>query len=218
MTWAGASDLAQRSLGYLATVGSEAENQLVFGLIDDPIYWMDAGNAQAGPWIGGLQTPGGEEPAGGWQWVTGEPFTFTAWRDGEPNDVGGGEDRVNFMGGPMAGRGPFWNDAGGGAAMPALVVEWDVLPGWRYGDFDANRLVDLNDFGILKANFGAGATPAQGNANFDDTIDTSDFGILKEHFGTTPNPAGGSVPEPGGLWLGALAGLAVLLAALARDR
>jgi hypothetical protein len=26
------------------------------------------------------------EPAGGWRWITSEPFTFTAWHPGEPND------------------------------------------------------------------------------------------------------------------------------------
>jgi hypothetical protein len=216
MTWPGASGLATRSLGYLATIGSGPENQLVFGLIDSPTYWMPAGTAQAGPWIGGMQTPGAEEPAGGWKWVTGEPFTFTAWREGEPNDVGGGEDRVNYMGIPDGGRDPFWNDAGGGSLMPGLVVEWDVLPGWRYGDFDANGRIDLSDFGILKANFGNGTTPAQGNANFDDTVDNTDFGILKENFGTAPNPASGSVPEPSALGLAALAACGALLSALRR--
>jgi hypothetical protein len=217
MTWSGASNLAERSLGYLATIGSEAENLLVFGLIDDPVFWIPAGNAQAGPWIGGLQPPGSEEPAGGWKWVTGEPFTYTAWREGEPNDAGG-EDRVNYMGAAVGGRGPFWNDAGGGAALPGLVVEWDVLPGWRYGDFNANGLVDLHDFAVLKANFGAGSTPVQGNADFDDTIDNNDFAILKQNFGTAPNPAGGSVPEPSGFALAALAGLAWLWRAAACGR
>lgn len=195
-TWHEASALALRSLGYLVTVGAEPENVFAFGLVDTPEYWIDTGSTQVGPWIGGMQSVGSVEPSGGWKWVTGEAFTYTAWRAGEPNDVDGGEDRVNFMGAADAGRGPFWNDAGGGAAMLGLVVEWDVLPGWRFGDFNASGNIDLNDFSVLKANFGAGAQPAQGNANFDDVIDLVDFGILKENFATSPSAMIGSVPEP----------------------
>jgi len=205
--WQQASDLAFRSLGYLVTVGGDAENVFAFNLVDAPEYWIDSGSTQVGPWIGGLQAPQSFEPDGGWKWVTGEPFTFTAWREGEPNDVGSGEDRVNLMGAADAGRGAFWNDAGGGSAMKGLVVEWDVLPAWRFGDFNASGKIDLNDFGLLKANFGTGAHPTQGNANFDDVIDLEDFSILKENFGVNPHAMVGTVPEPS-CWILALTSLA----------
>ncbi len=209
--WQQASDLALRSLGYLVTVGDAAENIFAFNLVDTPQYWIDTGSTQVGPWIGGLQAPLSTEPDGGWKWVTGEAFTYTAWREGEPNNVGGGEDRVNFMGAADAGRGPFWNDAGGGSAMQGLVVEWDVLPGWRFGDFNASGHVDLNDFGVLKANFGTGTQPAQGNANFDDVIDLADFSIVKDNFATSPSAMVGSVPEPSGLALALMGGIVTLL-------
>jgi len=210
-TWNESRALATRSLGYLVTVGDAGENSLAFGLVDAPEYWSLSGNTQIGPWIGGMQADGAAEPDGGWKWVTGEPLTYTAWRDGEPNNVAGGEDRLNFMGEADAGRGAFWNDAGGGSNMLGFVVEWDDLPSWRFGDFDHSGLVDLSDFGLLKANFGTGTTPLQGNANFDDTVDLSDFGILKANFRTSPSVAATSAPEPAS-WLLAVVGAGLALA------
>jgi hypothetical protein len=59
------------------------------------------------------------------------------------------------------------------------------------GDVNGDGKVDLNDFGILKANFGKGATRAEGDLNSDGKVDLSDFGMLKAHFGTAA-----TVPEP----------------------
>ncbi len=210
-TWHQSRDLAMRSLGYLVTVGDAEENALAFSLVDAPEYWSISGNTHIGPWIGGMQADGSAEPDGGWKWVTGEPLIYTAWREGEPNNVAGGEDRLNFMGAADAGRGAFWNDAGGGSNMLGFLVEWDEFPSWRFGDFNHSGLVDLNDFGLLKANFGTGTMPLQGNANFDDAVDLADFGILKANFGTSPSVAATSAPEPA-TWLLAVAGVAWALA------
>ena len=46
-------------------------------------------------WLGGFQdltSPNYSEPSGGWTWVTGEPWSYTNWFPGEPNNTGGGED------------------------------------------------------------------------------------------------------------------------------
>jgi hypothetical protein len=37
------------------------------------------------------------EPDGGWQWVTGEAFSYTNWRLGEPNN-NGDENRIQYFG------------------------------------------------------------------------------------------------------------------------
>jgi len=81
------------------------------------------------------------------------------------------------------------------------------------GDFNADHKVDLTDFGILKSNFGTGATLAQGDANGDAKVDLSDFGILKANFGKTGAAA---VPEPSTLLLAGLG--AVLAGGLYRRR
>ena len=105
LTWDQANVAAQNAGGYLATITSEAENEFVFNLINDPVYW----NGTRGPWIGGYQ-PAGNAPAEGWQWVTGESFSYTNWSSGQPNDaLGNDENRLHF------GWGEFeiddtWND------------------------------------------------------------------------------------------------------------
>ncbi len=86
------------------------------------------------------------------------------------------------------------------------------LVGDRYwGDANFDGRVNLDDFGILKANFGLGiggnavAYWAQGNFDGDRDVDLSDFGILKGAIG------GGAgfvpVPEPAGGLLAVLAAI-----------
>ncbi len=62
-----------------------------------------------------------------------------------------------------------------------VVTVLDVLPGDADGDGD----VDLDDFAILKLNFGtpAGAVWADGDFDEDGDVDLDDFAILKTHFG-----------------------------------
>lgn len=44
--------------------------------------------------LGAEQAISGPEPNGGWGWTNGEPWTFTDWQSGEPNNGGSGENRV----------------------------------------------------------------------------------------------------------------------------
>ncbi|MFW6155630.1 MAG: hypothetical protein ACOC95_10485 [Planctomycetota bacterium] len=63
------------------------------------------------------------------------------------------------------------------------VSEASALPGDADGDDD----VDLDDFVLLKSNFGtaSGATAAEGDFDGDGDVDLDDFVILKSNFGTT---------------------------------
>jgi hypothetical protein len=112
-TWTEANAAATLAGGHLATIHSAAENEFVFNLIDSQPYWIAFnGNGNWGPWIGGLQPPGSTEPAGGWRWVTGEPFSHTNWRSGEPNNeisAGFQENHMQFFSGPGT-RANTWND------------------------------------------------------------------------------------------------------------
>jgi DNA-binding beta-propeller fold protein YncE len=82
---------------------------------------------------------------------------------------------------------------GGGLIVPGQML---LLPELIGGDANRDGQVDLTDFGILKENFGTGASRAEGDFNGDKSVDLTDFGILKENFGK-----GGAleapVPEPG---------------------
>ena len=52
------------------------------------------------------------EPAGGWQWITGEPFVYTNWQHGEPNNSGGSENNLEIASLNFSPLGQ-WNDLDG---------------------------------------------------------------------------------------------------------
>lgn len=77
--------------GHLVTITSAAENQFLIDNLTQAVIDMY--------WLGGFQAPGSPEPAGGWQWVTGETFGYTNWEpvNPEPNDGDGqGEEKLAF--------------------------------------------------------------------------------------------------------------------------
>ena len=115
MTWNDAAEHCTNNVGmmaYLVTINSAEENQFIFDLYPG---WLGASD---------------QETEGDWRWVTGEPFDYTNWDGGEPNDCGGPgcptEDYLTFAyhDGPV----PEWNDVPGGE--PGFVCESSepVLP------------------------------------------------------------------------------------------
>ncbi len=135
LTWTAARNLALAKGGDLATITSSAENAFIYALIDNPVYWTAPnGSDVVGPWIGGIQAPGSAEPAGGWGWVTGEPFSFINWSANSPNNnpAVGNENRIDFygQGATVAQRQPFWNDAADADTnIAGYVVEYVPEPG-----------------------------------------------------------------------------------------
>jgi hypothetical protein len=75
--WQAVCAAAQRG-GHLVTVGTSAENAFIrqislghfvhFGAYQDPM------------------APGWSEPSGGWTWVTGEPWAWSGWCPGQPDN------------------------------------------------------------------------------------------------------------------------------------
>ena len=121
-TWTAANATARvRSFrgvaGHLATIHSSAENTLVNSL---------KGTGAMRAWIG-LHDSVTE---GAFQWVTGEPFTFTNWTAGEPNNglnVPGtppeGEDFVEMFASSQ------WNDLpDGSVGNQGYLVEYPIDP------------------------------------------------------------------------------------------
>jgi len=75
-------------------------------------------------------------------------------------------------------------------AMDAFDLIYTNL-GSSFGDADLDGDVDLNDFVLLKINFGAGGAGwAQGDFNGDKDVDLDDFVLMKNNFGSA------AVPEP----------------------
>lgn len=110
ITWTDAQQAAVARGGYLASITSEAENQFVYSLIGGPSFWHSSGGGSSiGPWIGGWQLAGSLEPAGGWQWTSGEPFVYNNWGPNQPTNTNGKESYIHFYG-PSNTPSPQWND------------------------------------------------------------------------------------------------------------
>jgi hypothetical protein len=123
--------------GYLATLTSQAENDWVWTNM-----WQSVGQSSTwrpnSYWLGGFQDPNGAEPAGGWQWVTGEPWSYTNWNGGEPNNNGTNdpdEDALNFAWNNTSQTTGTWNDISGNSNNSAYpgpnyykgyIVEYSV--------------------------------------------------------------------------------------------
>ena len=124
INWQDAQAAAVSAGGYLATITSAAENSFVFSLADQPQFWyVNQPGANIGPWLGGFQPAGSPEPGGGYQWVTGEPFVYTDWSSGEPNNSSNTESRIHFFKNPAPGRSQQWNDVSDFVLINGYVVE-----------------------------------------------------------------------------------------------
>jgi hypothetical protein len=102
MTWTAARQACINMGGHLVTSTSLAENNFLFSL------WPNG-------WIGLTD----EQTEGVWKWVTGEPYSWSYWNSGEPNNAGD-EDYIQFVGG---GR---WNDLPNTSLPYVLEFEYVV--------------------------------------------------------------------------------------------
>ena len=117
ITWTAAKAAAegrqfQGTPGYLATPTSAEEN-----------LWMVTNLPTAVSnkyWVGGVQPAGSAEPDGGWQWITGEPWSYPYWEPTQPDDAGAG--------GLAYWDSNRWQDAPQGANKAGYVVEYGTAP------------------------------------------------------------------------------------------
>jgi len=158
--------------GYLATLTSAAEDAFVDSNFA-PLY-IEA-------WAGAFQSPNkNPAPTKGWQWITGESWSFTDWAAGEPNDFQGPEFLLSIGGDlnqPQFQR--SWNDDGNGTDQrlkTGYLVEYPVPPS-NPGDLDGNDTVNGTDLGVLLLLWGhKGQTIA--DLNDDGLVDGADLGLL----------------------------------------
>lgn len=133
LAWHEAEAAAEAAGGYLATLTSAAENQFVYDLtVSTPGAWQMSAEWAVGPLLGGYQDRNAQdysEPSGGWRWVTGEPWSYTAWLQepySQPDNRYGSEDYLFYWGYPNQIM-PTWND-GGDVPCTRYVIEFDSQP------------------------------------------------------------------------------------------
>ena len=120
-TWQEAKDLAEQQTymgykGHLVTITSQSEQDFIKSNILNTSL-PPLGNTY---YIGAYQEAGATEPAGGWNWVTGETWQYENWNTGEPNDNQPDEDY-----GEIYNYGT-WNDTPGiTRTLSGFIVEYD---------------------------------------------------------------------------------------------
>ncbi len=109
MDWHSAKALCQEKGGHLVTISNLEENTFVYE------------NTQGKIWLGFTD----EELEGNWEWITGEPVSFTNWLPGEPNNSNNDENYAH-----LRHTAPFdkWNDEDGSSYTNFYaVLEFDYL-------------------------------------------------------------------------------------------
>ena len=130
IVWNSAASAAYERGGHLATLTSQAESDHAFQVAHAiPTAWVSLGNSTlTGPWLGGFQNrdaPDYSEPAGGWGWVTHEPWDFTRWSSGDPSETGS-QDVIAMSGSCCMTDGPDWNDLNERIQLRSALIEWSA--------------------------------------------------------------------------------------------
>lgn len=117
LTWHQARDAAASRThaglrGHLATFTSAQE----WSFINSGAFLPEPGGA----WIGADQAQLGSETLEGWRWTTGEPFGFSKWLSGSPDNAGD-EDAMAIGGAAEYG----WIDTSASSARPVYLVEYE---------------------------------------------------------------------------------------------
>lgn len=158
--WTGLRAAADAVGGHLATMTSAAERD-----------WLVA-NVLGGAacFLGGYQEPTGAEPSSGWRWITGEPFTWTGWAPGEPNNhpPSGDED---VMGCWPGGTWVDVNATGSGWPCDFALFEWSAdcngdgvvdlgqIRDGTFADTDSDGIPDACEAGFAASTAGYGTVP-----------------------------------------------------------
>ncbi|RUS60874.1 hypothetical protein EGN72_06735 [Pseudorhodobacter sp. E13] len=159
VSWVQAAILAQAEGGYLASITTPEENAFLFGLVDDDkYYWQFPDDytsdshyrIKIGPFLGGVRVSDTEDSLDGWQWLSGEEWTYSNWaqnlndgvidRDPRDNTQPNGKGNQNVMGFgelnvPVPTWGDYWDTVAqyGKRGMPSgynrgFVIEYDAMP------------------------------------------------------------------------------------------
>lgn len=123
-------------------------------------------------------SPDYSEPAGGWEWVTGEPVDFLNWNVGEPNDLPAGENISELLGDGS------WNDVTPTTECLGVIIEYESDEPECPADLNGDDKVDGADLTNLLAAWGASGGAA--DLNGDGMIDGADLTIVLAAWGECP--------------------------------
>jgi hypothetical protein len=152
LSWSDARDAAAGMSynvvqGHLATITSQQEENFVvnkwpcIGLEDPTRNPWDCTDREARVWFGATD----EASEGDWQWITGEPWGYIDWANGEPNSSGN-EDCIEYR----DADGGYWNDD------DCTNSRWYLV---EFDTAKANAVPTMNEWGmtIFMALAGLGA-------------------------------------------------------------
>ena len=123
LSWGAASIAAENRGGYLATPTSAAENNFIVDVVG---AGLPGTGIQYLYWLGGFQPSNEARPNEKWQWITGEPWAYTNWAAGEPNDFFGPASEQYLVYDEGKGK---WNDVSlNWGFVDGYIAEFDALP------------------------------------------------------------------------------------------
>ncbi|CAK0765156.1 C-type lectin domain-containing protein [Gammaproteobacteria bacterium] len=133
LNWTAAKDACAGLGGYLATITSQAEQDWVIANLNP---------AGVNTWLGGSDAA----QEGTWTWVTGEPWNYSNWNTGEPNNAGygGGENYLHIV----AGTGGHWNDVSeNNPGITSYHCEWNAPSSTASEYLNVTAIPDVNGDG-----------------------------------------------------------------------
>jgi hypothetical protein len=160
--------------GHLATIPTQAE--MDFFLANTPTLGESMNLSFL---LGGYRTSDGSDPAAGWRWITGAPWTSANWSTNEPNNLGGQERVLQFWTWDgVLGR---WNDTPGDALEAGFVVEFGPPNANCRADWDGDGHVVPLDVAVFVNDWfqslAAGGSRA-GDFDFSGTIEPVDLAVF----------------------------------------
>jgi len=184
VSWVAAHHYAESRGGHLVTLTSAAEQSFAASTAfnSTPSQIDDC-------WLGAFQdsaAPDYEEPAGGWRWVTGEPWEFSAWRTSTSAPSGPGAFLVATT---VPSDGMRWVD-GNFPHMPGncqAFIEWSADCNADgivdYGQILAGDLTDTNNNNIPDCCENGTPCGCAGDTNNDRSVDGIDLATVLTRWG-----------------------------------
>jgi hypothetical protein len=181
ISWPAARKLAESQGGYLATLTSAMENSWVhaqtvnvdgaWGSNGDP-YWI------YGPWIGAYRLAPSDTQ---WKWVSGEPWSFTAWHYSQPDSSG--QTVISLGGGGPTS--PTWADTRENEPVRSYIIEWSADCNndgiVDYGQILQGQLTDADNNGVPDS---CEVDPCPADTNGNGVVNHVDLAAVLSSWGT----------------------------------